>query len=108
MKFEDYTKSLNELMEQLKQANDKLAAAQDEDATNEAIKEVSEINEKIAKLKDDFISDQNQAYADMEARYNKSEQERLQALKIASDNANKKQPEEKDPRVIFSKGIGGI
>ena len=108
MKFEEYSKSLKELMDQLKQANEKLAAAQDEDATNEAIKEVSEINDKITKLKEDFISAQNQAYAEMESRYNKSEQERLQALKIASDNANNKQPEEKDPREIFKKGIGGI
>ena len=107
MNFETYKKSLQELNEQLKQANDALAAATTEDATSEAVKNVSEINDKIAKLKDDFISEQNKAYEDMTSKYNKAEQERLQALKIASDNANKKQPEEKDPRKIFSDGIGG-
>ena len=107
MKFDDYKKSLSELDEQLKVANDELASASEE-TMQACIDKVSEINGKIAGLKDTFIQEQNAAYIDMETKYNKAEQERLQALKIASDNANKQPPKEKDPRKIVMQGLGGI
>lgn len=107
MKFDDYKKSLSELNEQLKVANDELASASEE-TMQASIDKVSEINGKIAELKDTFIQEQNTAFIDMESKYNKAEQERLQALKIASDNANKQPPKEKDPRKIVMQGLGGI
>ena len=58
-------------------------------------------------LKDNFINEQNKAYDELTKKYDKTEQERLQALKIASDNANKKPPEESDPRKIVRAGFGG-
>ena len=107
MKFDDYKKSLSELNEQLKVANDELASTSEE-TMQTCVDKVSEINGKIANLKDTFIQEQNTAYIDMESKYNKAEQERLQALKIASDNANKQPPKEKDPRKIVMQGLGGI
>lgn len=108
MKFDDFKKSLSELDEKLKQANDALATADNDESREKALKDVAEATKQINDLKDTFITEQNNAYGEMESKYNKAEQERLQALKIASDNANKQPPKEKDPRKIFSVGLGGI
>ena len=108
MKFDEFKKTLSELDDILKQANDALATAQDDDAREIALKDIGNLTNQINDLKDKFINEQNAAYGEMESKYNKAEQERLQALKIASDNANKQPPQEKDPRKIFSDGLGGI
>ena len=107
MKFDEYKAQVNELDEKLKQANDKLAVAESDDDKSAAVKEISDIQSQMATLKDTFINEQNTAYIELSKKYDKTEQERLQALKIASDNANKKPPEEKDPRKIIRAGFGG-
>ncbi len=107
MNHAEYSKSLLELQEQLKAANDELAAAEADDAKAAAVKKASDLNTKIDALKDAFIAEQNAAYEKVQADYTKAESERIQALKLASDNANKQPPKEKDPRKIFMDGVGG-
>lgn len=107
MNFEEYQTGLNDLQARLATANDALANATEENM-QECINAVSSINDEISSYKDNFIVEQNNANVALQAQYNKAEQERLQALRIASENANKKPPEEKDPRKILVKGFGGI
>lgn len=107
MKFDEYKAQINELGEKLKLANDKLATAESDEDKTSAANEISELNSQMSALKDKFIDEQNAAYIDLNKKYDKTEQERLQALKIASDNANKKAPEETDPRKIIKAGFGG-
>ena len=107
MTFDEYRTKINDLDEQIKVANDKLASAESEESTNAAVAEISDLNNQITQLKDTFIDEQNKAYNELSKKYDKTEQERLQALKIASDNANKRPPEEKDPRKIIQTLIGG-
>lgn len=107
MNFDEYSKSLQELTEQLNMANDELAKAENEDDTQSCVNKVSEINSKIGTLKDTFITEQNAAYIKAQSDFAKADAERVQALKLASDNANKREPVEKDPREIFKKGVGG-
>lgn len=107
MNHAEYSKSLSELQEQLKVANDELAKAETDDAKAAAVQKASDLNTKIDALKDAFIAEQNAAYEKVQADYTKAESERIQALKLASDNANKQPPKEKDPRKIFMDGVGG-
>lgn len=107
MTFDEYRTKINDLDEKIKVANDKLASAESEESTNAAVAEISDLNNQITQLKDTFIDEQNKAYNELSKKYDKTEQERLQALKIASDNANKRPPEEKDPRKIIQTLIGG-
>lgn len=107
MTFDEYRTKINDLDKQIKVANDKLASAESEESTNAAVAEISDLNNQITQLKDTFIDEQNKAYNELSKKYDKTEQERLQALKIASDNANKRPPEEKDPRKIIQTLIGG-
>ena len=107
MTFDEYKVKINDLDEQIKTANDELAAADNEETTNAAVSKISDLNAQMAQLKDNFIAEQNKAYIELSQKYDKTEQERLQALKIASDNANKRPPEEKDPRKIIQTLIGG-
>lgn len=107
MNITEYSKSLTELQEQLKAANDELAAAETDEAKAAAVEKASGINAKIDELKDTFIQEQNAAYEKAQQDLAKSESERQQALKLVSDNANKGKPQEKDPRKIFTLGVGG-
>lgn len=107
MNFDEFKAQKSALDEQIKTANDELASAEGEEATNAAVAKISDLNNQMATLKDNFITEQNKAYDELTKKYDKTEQERLQALKIASDNANKKPPEELDPRKIVRAGFGG-
>ena len=107
MNFDEFKAQKSALDEQIKTANDELASAESEESTNAAVAKISELNNQMATLKDNFINEQNKAYDELTKKYDKTEQERLQALKIASDNANKKPPEESDPRKIVRAGFGG-
>ena len=107
MEFEAFNTQVKDLDEKIKLANDKLANAESEQDQQDAISEIENLNNQKATLKDNFIEDTNKAYIELSKKYEKTEQERLQALKIASDNANKKPPEEKDPRKIIRAGFGG-
>ena len=107
MNFDEFKAQKSALDEQIKTANDELASAEGEEATNAAVAKISDLNNQMAALKDNFINEQNKAYDELTKKYDKTEQERLQALKIASDNANKKPPEESDPRKIVRAGFGG-
>ena len=108
MEIETFKTQIKELEDKLTAANEKLASASGEDEQNAAISEISEINVQISSLKDKYIDESSAAYNELTNKYEKAERERLQALKIASDNANKKPPEEKDPRKIIRSGfIGG-
>ena len=107
MDFNDYKAQLSAIDEKLKLANDKLAVAESDDDKSAALSEITDLNNQMTSLKDSFIAEQNTAYDELTKKYEKAETERLQALKIASDNANKKPPEEKDPRKIVIAGFGG-
>ena len=107
MNFDEYSTQYKVLDEQIKAANDELASADGEEATNAAVAKISDLNNQMATLKDTFIEEQNKAYNELSKKYEKTEQERLQALKIASDNANKRPPEERDPNKIIQSLIGG-
>ena len=107
MKFDEYTNKLKELNDKIAAANEKLAKAESEDDTNAAVAELSDLNGQVATLKDTFIQEQHDNYIELNNKYNKSEQERVQALQIASAKANEQPKIERDPRKIFKSGMGG-
>ena len=107
MNFDEFKAQKSALDEQIKTANDELASAESDESKTTAAAKITDLNNQMATLKDNFINEQNKAYDELTKKYDKTEQERLQALKIASDNANKKPPEESDPRKIVRAGFGG-
>lgn len=107
MNFDEYTKKFTELQEQIKVANDELATAADDESKAKSVDKLADLNLKMTTLKDTFIQEQNDAYIELSAKYTKSEQERMQALQIASNKANEQPKIERDPRKIFIAGMNG-